>query len=148
EASDNPAEVKASNIPSEYRLAPGDKLGVLVFEQAQLSGDFVINGDGQVLLPLAGTVTVAGLTLGEAQQLIQKRFADGILVNPTISIRVAEYRPIFVTGYVRKPGNYPFIVGASLKAAIVIAGGLGEPGEQASVGRSDAIMAEERVRKL
>jgi polysaccharide export outer membrane protein len=148
ERSNNPAHVNASTDPGEYRLAPGDKLTVVVFDQAQLSGDFVINGAGQVLLPLAGSVTVAGLSLGEAQQLIQERFADGILVHPTVSIRVAEYRPIFVTGYVRNPGHYPFIVGASLKAAIVVAGGLGEPGEQANVGMSDAIMAEERVRQL
>ena len=65
-----------------------------------------------------------------------------------MSIRVTEYRPIFVTGYVRKPGNYPFIFGVSVKAAIVVAGGLGEPGEQASVGMSEAIMAKERVRQL
>src|SRR5262249_47568763 len=97
EASDNPRDVKAS---SEYRLAPGDTLSIIVFDQAQLSGDFVISVDGQVLLPLAGSVTVAGLKLGEAQQRIQDRFADGILVQPTVSIRVTEYRPIFVTGYV------------------------------------------------
>src|SRR5262245_55661904 len=76
EASERPSEVDTATGSSAYRLAPGDKLGVLVFDQAQLSGDFVIDGDGQVLLPLAGTVTVGGLTLGEAQQLIQERFAD------------------------------------------------------------------------
>ena len=82
EGSNNPAHVNASTDSGEYRLAPGDKLSVIVFDQPQLSGDFIINGDGQILLPLAGTVTVAGLTLGEAQQLIQERFADGILVHP------------------------------------------------------------------
>jgi Polysaccharide biosynthesis/export protein len=66
EASNNKADVNASTDSGEYRLAPGDKLGVLVFDQAQLSGDFVINGDGQILLPLAGSVIVAGLTLTEA----------------------------------------------------------------------------------
>ena len=56
EGPNNRAHVNASTNSGEYRLAPGDKLGVLVFDQAQLSGDFVINGDGQILLPLAGTV--------------------------------------------------------------------------------------------
>ena len=146
EASDNARDAKTS---SEYRLAPGDTLSILVFDQAQLSGDFVISVDGQVLLPLAGSVTVAGLKLGEAQQRIQDRFADGILVQPTVNIHVKEYRPIFVTGYVRKPGNYPFIIGGSIKAAVAAAGGLGEPSElPGSVAGSDAIMAEERVRQL
>jgi polysaccharide export outer membrane protein len=148
EGSNNPAHVNASTESGEYRLAPGDKLTVIIFDQPQLSGDFTIDGTGEILLPLAGTAAIAGLTLAEAQQRIQERFADGILVHPAISVRVAEYRPIFVTGHVRKPGNYPFIVGASLKAAIVVAGGLGEPSEQASVGMSDAIMAKERLQQL
>ena len=130
EGSNNPAHVNASTDSGEYRLAPGDKLNVIVFDQPQLSGDFTVNGDGQILLPLAGGVKVGSLSLAEAQQRIQEQFADGILVHPVVSIRVTEYRPIFVTGYVRKPGNYPFILGASVKAAIAVAGGAGEPGEQ------------------
>src|SRR6516165_3492048 len=81
EVSGSPADVRAS----EYRLAPGDTLSIIVFDQAQLSGNFIISGDGQVLLPLAGSVPVADLTLGDAQQRIQDRFADGILVHPTVS---------------------------------------------------------------
>src|SRR5262245_24712778 len=38
----------------DYRLAPGDRLTVVVFDQPQLSGDLVIDGRGEVLLPLAG----------------------------------------------------------------------------------------------
>ena len=148
EGSNNPAHVNASTDSGEYRLAPGDKLNVIVFDQPQLSGDFTVNGDGQILLPLAGGVKVGSLSLTEAQQRIQEQFADGILVHPVVSIRVTEYRPIFVTGYVRKPGNYPFIFGASVKAAIAVAGGAGEPGEQATGRTSEAIMAKERVRQL
>jgi polysaccharide export outer membrane protein len=146
EVSNSSSEARASD---EYRLAPGDTLSILVFDQAQLSGNFVISGDGQVVLPLAGSVAVADLTLGDAQRRIQDRFADGILVHPTVSIRVGKYRPIFVTGYVRKPGNYPFIIGASIKAAVAAAGGPGEPSELPDgVARSDALTAEERVRQL
>jgi polysaccharide export outer membrane protein len=139
------------NAPADsggYRLGPGDKLNVIVFDQPQLSGDFTVNGDGQILLPLAGGVQVGSLSLAEAQQRIQKQFADGILVHPIVSVRVTEYRPIVVAGYVRKPGNYPFIYGASAKAAIAIAGGVGEPGELPNGGASEAIKTKERVRQL
>jgi polysaccharide export outer membrane protein len=148
EGSNNPAHVNASTNSGGYRLAPGDKLNIIVFDQPQLSGDFTVNGDGQILLPLAGGVQVGSLSLAEAQQRIQEQFADGILVHPVVSIRVTEYRPMFVTGYVRKPGNYPFIFGASVKAAIAVAGGLGEPGDQPNGSTSEAIMAKERVRQL
>jgi polysaccharide export outer membrane protein len=146
--SNNPAHVTASTDSGGYRLAPGDKLNVIVFDQPQLSGDFTVNGDGQILLPLAGGVNVGSLSLAEAQQRIEESYADGILVHPVVSIRVTEYRPIFVTGYVRKPGNYPFIFSASVKAAIAVAGGMGEPGEETTGRASEAIMAKERVRQL
>jgi polysaccharide export outer membrane protein len=145
---DNPAHVNAPTDSSEYRLAPGDKLNVIVFDQPQLSGDFTVNGDGQILLPLAGGVKVGSLSLAEAQQRVQEQFADGILVHPVVSIRVTDYRPIFVTGYVTKPGSYPFIFGASVKGAIAVAGGVGEPGEAKTGRTSEAIMAKERVRQL
>jgi polysaccharide export outer membrane protein len=148
EGSKNPAHVNASTETGGYRLAPGDKLNIIIFDQPQLSGDFTVNSDGQILLPLAGEVKVGSLSLAEAQQRIQVQFADGILVHPVVSIRVTEYRPIFVTGYVRKPGNYPFIFGASVKAAIAVAGGTGEPGEQPNGSTSEALMAKERVRQL
>ena len=77
-----------------------------MFDEPQLSGDFIVDGGGEVLLPLAGSVRISGLTLAEAQELIQKQFADGVLVRPAVSVRIKEYRPIFVTGVVKRPGSY------------------------------------------
>ena len=112
-------------------------------------GDFIIDGGGGILLPLAGSVSLKGLTLAEAQQLIQDRFADGVLVQPAVSVRITEYRPIFVTGSVRKPGSYRFMFGESVKAAIATAGGKGQPlSRPSSVAVSDYITAEQRVRQL
>ena len=117
EASENSTrvgEISASenllgNTLGEYRLARGDRLKIVVFDQQQLSGDFIVDSTGGILLPVVGTVEIAGLTVPEAQQLIQERLADGVLVHPVVSIRIPEYRPIFVTGDVRKPGGYQFI---------------------------------------
>ena len=134
---------------ADYRLAPGDRLTVVVYDQPQLSGQFIIDGGGGILLPLAGGVSLSGRTLAEAQQLIQDRFADGVLVQPAVSVRITEYRPIFVTGNVRKPGGYRFMIGQSVKAAVAAAGGEGDPLEQNFKGAlSDYITAEERVGQL
>jgi protein involved in polysaccharide export with SLBB domain len=133
----------------DYRLAPGDRLTVVVFDEPQLSGDFFVDGGGEVLLPLAGSVRVSGLTLAGAQELIQKQFANGVLVQPAISVRIKEYRPIFVTGDVKRPGSYRFIFGESVKAAIAAAGGKGSAVEKPlTVAATDFISAEERVRQL
>ena len=151
EAAESPVKT-ATDDSGVYRLMPGDTLGVLVFDQKDLSGDFLIDSAGDIMLPLAGTAKVGGLTLGEAQELIEKTLSEGILVHPTVSVRIAGFRPIFVTGYVRKPGNYSFISGMSVKAAIATAGGEGNPnsGEYRSsaLAEADAIMADERVNQL
>jgi polysaccharide biosynthesis/export protein len=163
-AAENPGDDSAARVPAaavsepadgaqdatgDYRLCPGDRLTIVVFDQPQLSGDFVVDGGGGILVPLAGSVSLKGLTLAEAQQLIQERLADGVLVQPAVSIRIKEYRPIFVTGTVKKPGSYTFILGESVKAAIASAGGEGQPLEQPpSIAVSDLIAAEQRVRQL
>ena len=135
------AQVSASADDSatqsaDYRLAPGDRLTIVVYDQPQLSGQFIVDGGGGILLPLAGGVSLSGLTLAEAQQLIQDRFADGVLVQPAVSVRITDYRPIFVTGNVRKPGSYRFMIGQSVKAAIAAAGGEGEPWSRISTAPS------------
>ena len=108
---------EASGLSKDYRLAPGDRLTIVVYDQPQLSGQFIVDGGGGILLPLAGAVSLSGLTLAEAQKRIQDQFADGVLVQPAVSVRITDYRPIFVTGNVRKPGSYRFIIGVSVKAA-------------------------------
>jgi polysaccharide export outer membrane protein len=134
---------------SDYRLSPGDRLKLVVLDQPQLSGEFIIDGGGSILLPLAGSVSLSGLTLAEAQKVVQDRLADGVLVQPAVSLRIAKFKPIFVTGNVRKPGSYIFILGESVKAAIATAGGEGQPLEQPeNVAISDFIAAQERVRQL
>src|SRR5262245_30650623 len=140
---------EASSLSKDYRLAPGDRLTIAVYDQPQLSGQFIVDGGGGILLPLAGAVNLSGLSLAEAQQLIQDRLADGVLVHPAVSVRINDYRPIFVTGNVRKPGSYRYIGGQSAKAAVAAAGGEGEPFEQNFNGAlSDFITAEQRVRQL
>jgi polysaccharide biosynthesis/export protein len=140
---------EASGLSKDYRLAPGDRLTIAVYDQPQLSGQFIVDGGGGILLPLAGAVSLNGLTLAEAQKLIQDRFADGVLVQPAVSVRITDFRPIFVTGKVRKPGSYRFVIGQSVKAAVAAAGGEGEPIDlNFNNAMSDFITAEQRVRQL
>lgn len=143
-ASEDPREASG-----DYRLSPGDLLELVVLDQPQLSGEFIIDGGGSLLLPLAGSVNLSGLTLAEAQKVVQDQFADGVLVKPAVSLRIAKFKPIFVTGRVRKPGSYPFILGESAKAAIAAAGGAGQALQQSeNIAVSDFIAAQERMRQL
>lgn len=116
-------------LPSEaaadaaYRLGSGDKLRVTVFNEKDLSGDFDVNDQGLVALPLIGQVKIGGMSLNEAQELITTKYAKDYLVNPRVNVEVLNYRPFFILGEVKSPGSYPYVSGMSVVNAIALAGG-------------------------
>jgi polysaccharide export outer membrane protein len=144
-----PTALRAQGVDGQsYHLAPGDRIAVTVFGQPELSGDAFIGDNGTITIPLLDSIKVEGLTLSECQKRILDRLADGILQKPSVSVRIAELRPISVLGDVRLPGAYPFRYGSTVQSAVALAGGYG-PGEavrQAAV--SEYLSADERVRQL
>ena len=131
-----------------YKLAPGDRITVTVFGQPDLSGDFLIDGAGNIQMPLIGAVAVGQNTIGACQQRLAERLADGLLNNPRVSVRVSEYRPVHVLGDVRLPGGYPFRFGLSALGAIALAGGVGLSDVRQSVVMAELLAGEERVKVL
>ena len=106
-----------------YRLGSGDKVRVTVFNEKDLSGDFDVNDQGLVALPLIGQVKVGSLTLSEAQDLITQRYGKDYLVSPRVNVEVLNYRPFFILGEVKNPGSYPYVNGISIVNAVALAGG-------------------------
>ncbi len=68
-----------SDIPQTSpttQIAEGDLLDVVIFETPELSGRFRVNMKGDILLPLAGALHVAGLTLAEITDAVAERYKD------------------------------------------------------------------------
>lgn len=107
----------------EYRLGPGDKLGIKVFGQDDLSGEFVVDGSGQISVPLVGRVPASGRTLQEFQDELTALLNRDFIVNPKLAIEVLNYRPFFILGQVEKPGSYPYVNGLDVRQAVALAGG-------------------------
>jgi polysaccharide biosynthesis/export protein len=145
-----PAALSAESVDGRsYRLAPGDRITVTVFGQPELSGDVLIDDAGAITIPLSNPIEVKDLTPLECQKRIGERlFAEGILRKPSVSVRIAELRPLYVLGDVRLPGAYPFRYGSTVQSAVALAGGFG-PGELLrNTAVSEFLLAEERVRQL
>ena len=86
--------------------------------------DLPVGPDGTIQAPFVGGVRVAGLTLDDAVKELERSYIEQrIFVLPKISISVATYRPIFVTGDVRLPGSYPFQPQLTVEKALGLAGG-------------------------
>lgn len=72
-------------------LSPGDMITVHVFEQPDYNPQARLGSDGNVLLPLIGTVDLSGLSVTQAERLIEQRLRDdGIYRNPQVTIQVTE----------------------------------------------------------
>lgn len=108
----------------EYRLGPGDMVRIITYGEDPLTGEFRVSDQGTIALPLAGTVKAAGRTPHELQEAVAATLKKGdMLKQPSVSVEVANYRPIYVLGEVNKPGQYPYQPGMTVVSAAAVAGG-------------------------
>lgn len=107
-----------------YQLGSGDTVRVITYGEDLLTGDFRVNDQGVVALPLAGIVKAAGKTPMELAAAIAAGLKKGdLLRKPSVSVEVSSYRPIYVLGEVNKPGQYPYQPGMTVVTAAAVAGG-------------------------
>jgi polysaccharide export outer membrane protein len=107
----------------DYVLGNGDKLRLTVFEEADLSGEYTIDGSGYLRLPLIGQVHAAGFTSPQLEGAIANALSQGYLKSPRVSVQVSTYRPFYIIGAVAKPGEYPYVNHMTALNAIALAGG-------------------------
>jgi len=111
---------------SEYRLGAQDLIEVSVFGLQDLNKTVRVNSNGQISLPLIGSVAAGGSTIPELESELAKRYAGGFVRNPQVSVFVKEFSSQRVTleGAVKKPGIYPLTGRTTLLQAVAVAGGL------------------------
>jgi protein involved in polysaccharide export with SLBB domain len=117
------AEADAKPGTGAYKLDTGDKVRVTVYGEDDLSGEFDVDGSGNVRLPLIGQVHAAGLTLHDFEKAVEANLSDGYLVNPKVSAAVTNYRPFTILGEVNRPGEYPYENGMTVLNAVALGGG-------------------------
>ena len=121
------ASDKSDAGSTPVKLGPGDLAEVNVYGVPELATKARVSNDGDLYLPLIDYVHVGGLSLEEAQKLLEKRLDDGGFVrNPHVTIFVDEYasQAVTVMGEVGKPGVYPIMGDRRLFDLISAAGGL------------------------
>lgn len=107
----------------EYRLGSGDDLRITVFGQDDLSGEYKIDGSGNISMPLIGQVKIVGLTTAGVESRISEALEGDYLRNPKVSAEVTNYRPYTILGEVRAPGQFPYRSGLTVIEAVAQAGG-------------------------
>jgi polysaccharide export outer membrane protein len=119
------AQQQAAN---DYVVGPNDVLAILVIDQAQLTGKFIVRADGTFTFPLVGRVDAGGHTLSAIEDELRERLAAGYIKDPQIGVSVDQYRSqqIFVMGEVQHPGALQFTGTMYLVEALARAGSVSE----------------------
>lgn len=108
-----------------YTLQPGDTLFVSVWKEEELSRELVVLPDGTISFPLAGSLSVTGLTPAEAEAELAKKLGKYI-PDAEVSVSVinaAGYR-VYVMGAVTRPGEIQTPRRITVTQALSMAGGL------------------------
>lgn len=123
---------------AELRIGIGDVIEVSIMGFPDLRQRLTVQADGFVSGSYIGSIEVAGLTSAALRAKLQtasigkpirQRLADGqvvsVLIEPDdLAVAVVEHRPIYVSGDVGKPGEYPYRAELTVARALALAGGL------------------------
>jgi polysaccharide export outer membrane protein len=121
-----PQAVADSDGP--YLLDTGDKLRVFVYGQPNLSRGYTVDHEGNITVPLIGTVHARGLTTRDLEASITAKLGSEFVRDPQVTVDVQQNRPFFIHGEVKTAGQYPYVSGMTVETAVAIAGGLSERG--------------------
>ena len=122
---DEAAQVRA--VPhmtsGPYLLRTNDQVHIQVYNEPTITGDYFVDGDGMVSVPMAGRVRAAGLTAGQLERRVTAALNNGMLKDAHVNIQVTNYAPFYIRGEVKKPGEYPYKPGLTVGDAVALAGG-------------------------
>jgi polysaccharide export outer membrane protein len=139
-ATDSPTSDSAAMAPNaDYQIAIRDTIQFQVYNQPDMTTIQRISANGEIRLPLIGTVKMAQLTLRDAEHLLEKCYRDeGFFINPQVILSVQQYgdRFVAVLGQVKEPARVPL---ASETNTIGILQAITQVGGFTRVARTDAV---------
>jgi polysaccharide export outer membrane protein len=124
----NPS-TNAVAAPSGYVLSANDQVAVEVFGEDDLRTNGRLNAEGNLSLPLLGSVHLSGLTLTQATARVTELYARDYLVNPKVNVMLVSYakRRFTMLGQINRPGSFEMPEGnpdgIDLLEAVAMAGG-------------------------
>src|SRR5438093_3572957 len=117
------------SAPTGHILSPNDQVTVEVFGEEDLRTNGRLNPEGNLSVPLLGSIHLAGLTLPQAASKLTELYGRDYLVNPKINVVVLSYakRRFSILGQVNRPGSIEMPDtnpgGIDLLEAVAMAGG-------------------------
>ncbi|MEO5374486.1 MAG: polysaccharide export protein [Alphaproteobacteria bacterium] len=116
--------MKIQNPAEGYVLEPGNRVRLTVFNEPTLSGEFALDSTGSMALPLVGNVPASGVTVNVLARRVEELLRrSNYMQDPRAVVDVIVFRPFYVLGEVRQPGEFPYTIGMTVLSAVARAGG-------------------------
>ena len=106
-----------------YTLGAGDRVRLQVFGQDELSQEYLVGDSGVITVPLIGAVEAEGKTVAGLEDAVAGELRNGILVDPNVTAEIVAYRPFFILGETKSPGQYPYVPRMTVLSAVSMSGG-------------------------
>ncbi|RWP57793.1 polysaccharide biosynthesis/export family protein [Mesorhizobium sp.] len=135
----------APGVPTGVLFGVGDRLKVVFYERVdveedkwggassalhgilqrpELSGEYIVQEDGTISVPLLGSIPVANRSTKQVQADLVETFNQLLGREGLVNILPLERPPIYVLGPVKTPGSFKYAAGMTILHAIALAGGL------------------------
>lgn len=147
----------AIGLADTYRVGPGDVLSLRVLEWQPIEyravewesmrTELPVGADGMLSVPFLGRISAESLSLAELSAIVTEGLQERLAISATLDavVQVATYRPVYVAGFVRNPGEYPFRPGLTAAQLVAQAGG---GGTGAAIDTRDLLTREGTMRVL
>ncbi len=126
--------------PMNYIIGPDDEISINIYGYQEAKYNLVVSPDGDITIPLVGSIYVSGLTMEQATSKIKSRLASAGYANirtglTKVNVSLGRIRSIKVTilGEVKKPGSYTLPSLATAFNALYLSGGPNDIGSMRNI---------------
>lgn len=105
-------------------LASATRLTIRFRDNPELSGDYRVSAERSISIPVIGRLSIAGLDLVKLEQILAQRATEIGRSAAYVTVEIASYRTLFVTGALKNPGAIEWQPNMTVLQAVAVAGGL------------------------
>jgi exopolysaccharide production protein ExoF len=127
---DGAAGVPSGNATGEALrdyVAAATHLTLRFRDYQELTGDYRVAADLTISIPVLGRISIDGLTTAELEQVLARRVRQIAGADSYVTVEIAGYRPVFVTGTVSRSGASAWLPGMTVLQAVALSGGVAYP---------------------
>jgi polysaccharide biosynthesis/export protein ExoF len=99
------------------------------YQRMDLSGEYAIEPDGGISIPLLGRFQVEGRAIDDVRTELATSFNTVIGKDANVDVKILDRSPVYVVGPVKNPGAYKYVPRMIVLQALALAGGLDRGGD-------------------